>query len=183
MAIRESIEIARPPQDVFAYATDPARLTEWQENLVEAKVQTEGPTRIGSRVTQTRRVGGGTRTFTLEVTAHEPPSRFAFKGIGGLGAVARGDHVRTTRRRSAHPVLSGVRGRGTWARRAAHATRPPHSPEGASREPPAPKAEAGVALALSRRACELLPTVSSASRPRWRAARTIEHEHPECALP
>ena len=84
MAIRESIEIARPPQDVFAYATDPARLAEWQQSIVDAEVQTDGPTRLGSRITQTRRVGRGTRTFTLEVTAHEPPSRFAFKGIGGL---------------------------------------------------------------------------------------------------
>jgi uncharacterized protein YndB with AHSA1/START domain len=83
MAIRESIEIARPPQEVFAYATDPTRLTEWQENLVEAKVQTEGPTRVGSRMTQTRRVGRGTKKFTLEVIAHEPPSRIAFRGIDG----------------------------------------------------------------------------------------------------
>jgi uncharacterized protein YndB with AHSA1/START domain len=84
MAIRESIEIARPPQDVFAYATDPARQTEWQESVVGVEVQTEGPTRIGSRLTQTRRVGRGTRTLTLEVTAHEPPSLFALMGIGGL---------------------------------------------------------------------------------------------------
>ena len=84
MAIRESIEIARPPQDVFAYATDPARLTEWQEILVEAKVQTEGTYAHGEPSNTERRSGGWTRTFTLEVTAHEPPSRFAFKGIGGL---------------------------------------------------------------------------------------------------
>jgi uncharacterized membrane protein len=83
MPIQESIEITRPPQEVFAYATDPAQLKEWQENLVEAKVETEGPLRVGSRMTQTRRVGRGTRTFTLEVTAHEPPTRFAFNGIDG----------------------------------------------------------------------------------------------------
>jgi uncharacterized protein YndB with AHSA1/START domain len=83
MSIHESIEISRPPEQVFAYATDPTHLEEWQENLVETKVQTEGPTRVGSRMTQTRRVGKGTRTFTLEVTAVEPPSRFAFKGIDG----------------------------------------------------------------------------------------------------
>jgi uncharacterized protein YndB with AHSA1/START domain len=84
MAIHESIDIARPPQEVWAYATDPARLKEWQESLVEAKEETEGPTRVGSRMTQTRRVGKGTRTFTLEVVAHEPPSRFAFRGIDGM---------------------------------------------------------------------------------------------------
>jgi len=79
----ESIEISRPPEEVFAYDTDPAHLTEWQENLVEAKVETEGPPRVGSRMKQTRRVGGGTRTFTLEVIEYEPPSRGAFKGIDG----------------------------------------------------------------------------------------------------
>jgi uncharacterized protein YndB with AHSA1/START domain len=83
MSIHESVDIARPPQEVWAYATDPTRLKEWQESLVEAKEQTEGPTRVGSRMTQTRRVGKSTRTFTLEVIAHEPPNRFAFKGIDG----------------------------------------------------------------------------------------------------
>lgn len=39
--------------------------------------------RGGTRVTQTRRVGAGTRSFTLEVTQHDPPNRLAFRGIDG----------------------------------------------------------------------------------------------------
>src|SRR6266498_996521 len=63
MAITESIEIGRSPQEVAAYLDDLARHPEWQENLVDVKVETEGPTRVGTRIRQTRRVGGGTRTF------------------------------------------------------------------------------------------------------------------------
>jgi uncharacterized protein YndB with AHSA1/START domain len=83
MAIHESVEIARPTHEVFSYATDPAHLTEWQEKLVEAKPETDGPVKVGSRMKQTRKVAGGTRTFTVELTAFEPPSRFAFKGVDG----------------------------------------------------------------------------------------------------
>jgi hypothetical protein len=32
-----SIEIDRRPEDVFAYVTDPSRLSEWQESLVSAR--------------------------------------------------------------------------------------------------------------------------------------------------
>ena len=83
MAIHESVEIARPPEEVFSYATDPAHLTEWQAKLLEAKLETEGPVRVGSRMKQKRDVGLGTRTFTAEVTAYDPPRLFSFHGVDG----------------------------------------------------------------------------------------------------
>jgi uncharacterized membrane protein len=83
MAITETIEIGRPPHEVFAYVSDLARHPEWQERLLAASVEGEGPIRVGTRVKQTRRVGGGTRAFTLEVTEHDPPNRLAFNGIDG----------------------------------------------------------------------------------------------------
>jgi uncharacterized membrane protein len=81
--IRESIEIERPPEDVFAYLDQLERHTEWQDNLVEAKVQTEGPPGVGTRVAETRRVPGGPRPFTYEITEHDPPRRFAFRVVEG----------------------------------------------------------------------------------------------------
>jgi uncharacterized protein YndB with AHSA1/START domain len=83
MAISETIEIGRTPQDVFAYVSDLARHPDWQEKLLAATPEGEGPTRVGSRVRQTRHVGRSTRTFTLEVTEHDPPNRLAFRGIDG----------------------------------------------------------------------------------------------------
>jgi uncharacterized membrane protein len=82
VAIRESIEISRSPEDVFAYIDDLATHGEWQEQVVSAKV--EGvPTKVGSRATETRKMGGREREMTYEVTEHNPPGAFAFRGVDG----------------------------------------------------------------------------------------------------
>lgn len=81
--IVETVEISRRPEDVFAYMTDPSRLGEWQESLVSSRLEGGGTPTVGSRVTQTRRIGRGQRTMTMEVTEHSPPRRFAFRGIDG----------------------------------------------------------------------------------------------------
>jgi uncharacterized membrane protein len=81
--ITHSVEISRPPKDVFAYLDQLERHSEWQESLVSTKVETDGPTRVGSRATDTRRVGGGTRQITNEITEHDPPWRVAFRGVAG----------------------------------------------------------------------------------------------------
>jgi uncharacterized protein YndB with AHSA1/START domain len=78
-----SVEIARPPEEVFAYLTDFSQATEWQENLVSANVEGDGPFGVGSRVRMTRRIGKTERTMTNEVTEHDPPRSWAFRGIDG----------------------------------------------------------------------------------------------------
>jgi uncharacterized protein YndB with AHSA1/START domain len=83
MAIHETVEIARPPEEVWSYATDPARLTEWQDKLLEAKLEKNEPVGLGSRMKQKRKVGLGTQTFTAEVTSYEPPRVFGFHGVDG----------------------------------------------------------------------------------------------------
>ena len=89
--IVESIEISRRPEDVFAYITDPSRLGEWQESVVSARLEGGGPPAVGSRVTQTRRIGRSERTMTAEVTEHNPPRRWAFRGIDGpVRAIGKG---------------------------------------------------------------------------------------------
>jgi uncharacterized membrane protein len=90
-SIRETIQIARRPEDVFAYIDDLARHSEWQESLVSAKVVTDGPTKVGSRATEVRRMGSREQTSTYEVTEHDPPRAFAFRGIDGpVQPVGRG---------------------------------------------------------------------------------------------
>jgi uncharacterized protein YndB with AHSA1/START domain len=78
--IVNSIEIARRPEDVFAYLNDPSHLTEWQESAVSVRREGEG---VGSRVTVTRRVGGRERTMTNELTELNPPKSFAARGVDG----------------------------------------------------------------------------------------------------
>jgi uncharacterized membrane protein len=81
--IVDSIEIDRSPDDVFAYYTDLAKHGEWQEQIVSVQVDTDGPTRVGSRATDRRRLPGGTRDVRYEIVDHDPPRRSSFRGVDG----------------------------------------------------------------------------------------------------
>ena len=81
--IATSVEIARSPEDVFAYLADFARHPEWQEGLVSVMVETEGPMRVGTRVVHRRKLGPQTVATTSELTAYDPPHLVSFRGIDG----------------------------------------------------------------------------------------------------
>jgi uncharacterized membrane protein len=81
--ISESIEIDRKPVDVFAYLDDVERHGEWQEQIVAVERQDDGPLGVGSRVKETRRVPGGDRSMTYEVTEHNPPRQSSFRVLDG----------------------------------------------------------------------------------------------------
>lgn len=81
--IKNTIEIARSPEDVFAYVDDLSRHGEWQPLIVSVHVETDGPTRVGTRATEVRRIGRREEAVTYEITEHEPPHRFAFRGVAG----------------------------------------------------------------------------------------------------
>ena len=81
--IVSSIEIDRKPDDVFAYVDDLAKHGEWQQQIVSVNVETEGPTRVGSRATEKRRLPGGTREISYEITEHDAPHKTSFRGVNG----------------------------------------------------------------------------------------------------
>lgn len=81
--IATSVEIARSPEEVFAYIADVSRHPEWQDGLVSAAVETEGPLRVGTRVVHRRKLGPKTVATTSELTAYDPPHVLGFRGIDG----------------------------------------------------------------------------------------------------
>jgi uncharacterized protein YndB with AHSA1/START domain len=81
--ISTSVEISRRPEDVFAYITDVSRHPEWQEGLVSATREDEGPIRVGSRAVHRRKLALGTVTTTSEITALDPPRLLSFRGLDG----------------------------------------------------------------------------------------------------
>ena len=81
--IKHSIVIDRPAEEVFAYLDQLDRHGEWQDSLLSAKVETEGPTRVGTRVVERRKVPGGARDIPYEITEHEPPRKASFRGTAG----------------------------------------------------------------------------------------------------
>ncbi len=82
-SIVESIEIARRPEDVFAYVAQFDRHPEWQPGLVRSTVEGGGPVAAGSRVVEVRRVPGREMTYTTEITQLDPPRTLAFRGLTG----------------------------------------------------------------------------------------------------
>jgi uncharacterized membrane protein len=81
--IKSTVEISRPPDEVFAYLDQLERHSEWQSALQSVKVETEGPTGVGSRAIERRKVPGGARDFTYEITEHDPPWKASFQGLDG----------------------------------------------------------------------------------------------------
>jgi uncharacterized protein YndB with AHSA1/START domain len=82
-----SAEIDRPAEEVFAYATDPARFSEWQKGVVDGHMDgpsdgTEAPT-VGAKCVTTRRIGGASRPSTSELTHTDPPKTWGVRGIAG----------------------------------------------------------------------------------------------------
>jgi len=81
--ILTEVDIARPPGEVFAYVTDPARFGEWQTGVVSGHTEGDGPAGVGTKCVMTRRVGGLMRSFTSEITEIDPPRAWSVRGIDG----------------------------------------------------------------------------------------------------
>jgi uncharacterized protein YndB with AHSA1/START domain len=98
------IEIARPPDEVFSYVTDPSRFTEWQADVVRVRVEGTG---VGSRFTTTRRIGRSERTMTQEITESSPPRSWVVHGVDGP--------IRPDATVTVEPLDDGARSRVTFA--------------------------------------------------------------------
>src|SRR5689334_6923627 len=78
-----STVVDRPAEQVFAYATDPARFREWQQGVIDGHLDPPGPPQVGTKCVTTRRIGGGSRVATSEVTHVDAPRTWGVQGIDG----------------------------------------------------------------------------------------------------
>ena len=80
-----STEVERPAAEVFAYATDPARFSEWQKGVVEGHMDgpANGTPAVGAKCVTTRRIGGANRPSTSELVHIDPPASWGVRGIDG----------------------------------------------------------------------------------------------------
>lgn len=82
-----SADIDRPASEVFAYATDPARFSEWQKGVVDGHM--DGPANgsgapgVGAKCVTTRRIGGADRPSTSELVHSGPPRTWGVRGTDG----------------------------------------------------------------------------------------------------
>lgn len=102
-----SVEIARPPEEVFSYVTDPLRFAEWQDDVVNVRIEGDRPPSVGSRFITTRRIGRAERTMTQEITEISPPRSWAAHGVAGS--------IRPNANITVEPLDQGTRSRVTFA--------------------------------------------------------------------
>jgi uncharacterized protein YndB with AHSA1/START domain len=100
-----TIEIARPPDEVFSYVTDPSRFAEWQADAASGRFVGDGPPGVGEHFTTTRRIGRVERTTTSEITEINPPRSWASHGVDGP--------IRPTMHVTVAPLDEGARSRVT----------------------------------------------------------------------
>jgi carbon monoxide dehydrogenase subunit G len=80
-----SVEIPRPPAEVFPWLLEEDKVPRWTGHLERYERLGGGPLGSGSKVRQVLHVSGRTIDVTLEVTGYEPPTgaqtRFSTNGI------------------------------------------------------------------------------------------------------
>ena len=105
-----SVEIPRPPADVFPWLLDEDKVPRWTGHLERYERLDGGPLGHGSKVRQVLEVSGRTIDVTLEITGYEPPSgaqtRFSTNGIqvvSSYALAAAGAGTRLTQSLEAKP--------------------------------------------------------------------------------
>jgi uncharacterized protein YndB with AHSA1/START domain len=78
-----TLDIARPPDEVFAVATDPTRFAEWQSDVVRVETEQPAPLPVGARFTTIRRIGGVERAIAQQVAEAARPNRWAARSETG----------------------------------------------------------------------------------------------------
>jgi uncharacterized protein YndB with AHSA1/START domain len=77
------VSIARSPEEVFSYVTDPSRFTEWMNGVTYSRILGDEPPAVGSRLFMTRRVGTFEMPAASEITHIDPPRLWAMRGLDG----------------------------------------------------------------------------------------------------
>ena len=79
---QRTVRIEREPETVFAFLTDPSNDRSWRSAVKE--ITADGPPGAGRRIHQVVAGPGGRGiNADIEVTAYEPPTRYAFRTTSG----------------------------------------------------------------------------------------------------
>jgi uncharacterized protein YndB with AHSA1/START domain len=81
--ITATVEVDRSAEEVFAYATDPRRFSEWQKGVVSGHMESAGDPQVGDRCLTTRRIGLANRPVSSELVRFDPPRQWSVRGVDG----------------------------------------------------------------------------------------------------
>jgi uncharacterized protein YndB with AHSA1/START domain len=101
-----TLDIARPPDEVFAVATDPTRFAQWQTDVVRVETDQPVPLSVGARFTTIRRIGGVERAIAQHVAEVVKPYRWVARSQAGP--------IRPTATITIEPIEGGTGSRVTF---------------------------------------------------------------------
>jgi uncharacterized protein YndB with AHSA1/START domain len=81
--VETGIEIARPREEVAAYACDPDNATAWYENIKAVSWETPPPLTVGSRVAFVASFLGRRLSYTYEIIELVPGERLVMRSAEG----------------------------------------------------------------------------------------------------
>ncbi|MEK7276284.1 MAG: SRPBCC family protein [Chloroflexota bacterium] len=77
--LESSITINRPIEEVFAFVSDMNNSAKYQSGIIEAKMTSDGPVRVGTTYRYVSQIIGQKMETNGEVTAYEPPTLWSWK--------------------------------------------------------------------------------------------------------
>lgn len=80
--VEHELEIDRPPAEVFAFITDPAKVPEWQATALDARLESERMEK-GARIVEVRKILGRELETTFQVEEYEPDRRYDLGVLSG----------------------------------------------------------------------------------------------------
>lgn len=97
----ENVEIARPPEEVFAFVADPRNDAQWTPAIEEARKTSEGPPGVGTTYEQVGRFLGRRLQVPFEIVEYEANRKIAIRPTSGA--------LQLTGKRTVEAVPGGTR--------------------------------------------------------------------------
>ena len=105
MRLRAQIDISAPPEAIWDFATDHARVLHYMSGITRWEVASENPAGLGARYRMLMRVGSAEIGSLIEIIEFDPGCDWAWTSVTGLDQRGR---LRLRKRNSdpAHPRTS-----------------------------------------------------------------------------
>ena len=93
--VQESIEIARPPSEVWEAIANYSYDLEWRKGLTAMTPDPPGPPSVGTKVHEVVETSGREYVADTVVTSLNPGAAYEFEGSGTIGGLSGGRSVRS----------------------------------------------------------------------------------------